>query len=115
VTVDSSTAALLVFLEEIYRATMTRDITRVHELLQRPLASHLPHEVRAEALTIAAAPAGSFRAPIRLLQLQQRIAQLGDDRAEERTEDDEHQLELELRVAAGGSTIRESGSRRATR
>jgi len=111
VTVDSPTATLLVFLEEIYRATMTRDMARIHELLHRPLASHLPHDVRAEALTIAAAPAGSLRAPIRTLQLQQRIAQLGDDR----TEDDEHQLELELRAAPGESTIRESGSRRATR
>jgi hypothetical protein len=88
-----ATLALLEYLEEIYRAAMTRDADGVHALLRRPLALHVPIEVRAEAIAIANAPAASLRAPIRLLQMQQRVAQLGE------SDDDESQLELELRQA----------------
>ena len=86
-------AALLEYLEELYRAAMTRDPDFIRELLRRPLAVHVPTEVRAEAIAIANSPATNLRAPIRLLQMQQRVTQLGE------TMDDDGQLELELRSA----------------
>ena len=110
-TLDNSTAALLVYLEEIYRAAMTRNASHLDALHLRPTATHLPHEVRAEALAIVVSPAGSLRAPIRMLQLQQRIAQL----AVTTEDDDDTQLELELRAAASGTTRQETASRRARR
>lgn len=97
-----ATTALLAFLEELYRAAMARDDARVRELLDRPAAIALPHEVRGEALAIAAAPIRSLRAPIRLLQLQQRVMQL-------RTSGGDPQLELDLRQS------RRPGSRRSRR
>lgn len=86
-------ALLLDYLEELYRAAMTRDPDLLRELLRRPLAVHVPTEVRAEAIAIANSPVTSLRAPIRLLQMQQRVAQLGE------ADDDVAQLELELRSA----------------
>jgi len=55
----------------------------------------LPGEVRAEALAIVNAPKGSLRAPIRMLQHRQRIVQLDLELPDE----DDTQLELDLRVA----------------
>lgn len=88
------TAALLEYLEEIYRAAMTRDRDGLRDLLRRSFALYVPTEVRAEAMAIAASPATSLRAPIRLLQLQQRVMQLGESDDEE---EELAQLELELR------------------
>ena len=96
-TAPSSTAALLDYLEEIYRAAMHRRAEVLRELLHRPLALHVPTDVRAEAIAIAGSPAASLRAPIRLLQLQQRVSQLGEPDEEEAA-----QLELELPSALGG-------------
>lgn len=84
-------AVLLDYLEELYRAAMTRDPDFLRELLRRPLAVHVPTEVRAEAIAIANSPPSSLRAPIRMLQMQQRVTQLGE------APDDAGQLELELR------------------
>jgi hypothetical protein len=83
---------LLGYLDQLYRAATTRDRKRLEELLEHALASQLPGEVRAEALSIVAAPASSLRAPIRMLQLRQRIVQLEQDVPEE----DDQQLELEF-------------------
>ena len=86
------------YLEAVYRAEMTRDVAMLDALLQQRISSHLPAEVRAEALAIVAMPRTSLRAPIRLLQLQQRVVQLGDDE----TDDDESDSQLELEWGVGG-------------
>jgi hypothetical protein len=83
---------LLGYLDQLYRAALARDGRRVRELLDHALASQLPGEVRAEALSIVAAPASSLRAPIRMLQFRQRIVQLDMDVPDE----DDPQLELEF-------------------
>lgn len=76
-----ATAAFLTYLDDVYRAAMTRDRRRVQDLLRQPLSVRLPAEVRAEALAIGGAPRASLRAPIRLLQLRERVVQLalGDE------------------------------------
>lgn len=86
---------LLEYLDQLYRAAMRRDQTRMRELLEHGLAMQLPGEVRAEALAIVNAPKGSLRAPIRMLQHRQRIVQLELELPDE----DDPQLELDLRVA----------------
>ena len=87
------TISLLRFIDEVYRAAMTRNESRLRELLEGPLAIQLPREVRAEAIAIVNAPPASFRAPVRLLQLRHRTLQLA--RTNPATHDDA-QLELEL-------------------
>jgi hypothetical protein len=89
---------LLEYLDQLYRAAMRRDVQRMRELLEHGLATQLPGEVRAEALAIVTAPRGSLRAPIRMLQHRQRIVQLGLDEPNE----DDSQLELDLRRSVGG-------------
>lgn len=89
---------LLEYLDQLYRAAMRRDQQRMRELLEHGLAMQLPGEVRAEALAIVTAPRGSLRAPIRMLQHRQRIVQLGLDEPNE----DDPQLELDLRLTVGG-------------
>ena len=84
---------ILEYLDQIYRAAMRRDQTRMRELLEHGLAMQLPGEVRAEALAIVSAPRDSLRAPIRMLQHRQRIVQLELDAPDE----DDPQLELDLR------------------
>jgi len=86
---------LLEYLDQLYRAAMRRDQSRLRELLEHGLAMQLPGEVRAEALAIVNAPKGSLRAPIRMLQHRQRIVQLDLELPDE----DDTQLELDLRVA----------------
>jgi hypothetical protein len=83
---------LLGYLDQLYRAALGRDQTRVRDLLEHALASQLPGEVRAEALSIVAAPSSSLRAPIRMLQFRQRIVQLEMEVPDE----DDPQLELEF-------------------
>ena len=92
---------LLEYLDQLYRAAMRRDVQRLRELLEHGLAMQLPGEVRAEALAIVTAPRGSLRAPIRMLQHRQRIVQLGLDEPNE----DDPQLELDLRVTVGGVAV----------
>jgi hypothetical protein len=87
---------LLEYLDQIYRAAMRRDQTRMRELLDSGLALQLPGEVRAEALAIVGTPRGSLRAPIRMLQHRQRIVQLEMDLPDE----EDPQLELDLRSRA---------------
>ena len=87
------TSILLEYLDQVYRAAMRRDQARMRELMEHGLATQLPGEVRAEALAIVNSPRGSLRAPIRMLQLRQRIVQLEMDLPDE----DEAQLELDLR------------------
>ena len=86
---------LLEYLDQLYRAAMKRDHSRMRELLNHGLAMQLPGEVRAEALAIVNAPKGSLRAPIRMLQHRQRIVQLELELPDE----DDPQLELDLRAA----------------
>jgi hypothetical protein len=89
---------LLEYLDQLYRAAMRRDLTRMRELLDHGLAMQLPGEVRAEALAIVSAPKGSLRAPIRMLQHRQRIVQLNLDLPDE----EDPQLELDLRRMGDG-------------
>ncbi|HEY2856133.1 MAG TPA: hypothetical protein VGJ18_25050 [Gemmatimonadaceae bacterium] len=89
---------LLEYLDQLYRAAMRRDQTRMRELLDHGLAMQLPGEVRAEALAIVNAPKGSLRAPIRMLQHRQRIVQLDLDLPDE----EDPQLELDLRAMGDG-------------
>jgi hypothetical protein len=89
---------LLEYLDQLYRAAMRRDLTRMRELLDHGLAMQLPGEVRAEALAIVSAPKGSLRAPIRMLQHRQRIVQLNLDLPDE----EDPQLELDLRGMGDG-------------
>ena len=88
----SVSSILLGYLDQLYRASTMRDQRRVRELLEHALATQLPGEVRAEALSIVAAPASSLRAPIRLLQFRQRLVQLEQDIPDE----DDSQLEIEF-------------------
>jgi hypothetical protein len=88
----SVSSILLGYLDQLYRAAIGRDAPRVRELLEHALASQLPGEVRAEALSIVAAPASSLRAPIRMLQFRQRIVQLDQEVPDE----DDPQLEFEF-------------------
>ena len=90
------TITLLRFIDEVYRATMTRDEQRLRDLLHGTLAIQLPREVRAEALAIVTAPHTSFRAPVRLLQLRHRTLQLARSNPPSH---DEAQLELELELS----------------
>lgn len=90
---DTSVSSILLgYLDQLYRAAMARDRARVNALLEHALASQLPGEVRAEALSIVAAPVSSLRAPIRMLQYRQRIVQLDHELPDE----DDAQLELEF-------------------
>lgn len=90
---DASVSSILLgYLDQLYRAVNTRDRARVNELLEHALATQLPGEVRAEALSIVAAPASSLRAPIRMLQFRQRMVQLDQDVPD----DDDTQLELQF-------------------
>lgn len=83
---------LLGYLDQLYRAAVERDPRRVRVLLEHALASQLPGEVRAEALSIVGAPASSLRAPIRMLQFRQRIIQLEQAVPDE----DDPQLEIQF-------------------
>jgi len=97
---------LLEYIDQLYRAAMRRDQTRMRELLDHGLAMQLPGEVCAEALSIVNAPKGSLRAPIRMLQHRQRIVQLDLDLPDE----EDPQLELDLR--ARGDERRATGDGR---
>jgi hypothetical protein len=82
---------LIAYLDALYRAAMARDVEDLAALLLEPIASHVPREVREEALAIVALPDASLRAPIQLLQFRQRTLQL---EVEER-EGVEEQLPIE--------------------
>jgi hypothetical protein len=73
---ERSTSPLIAYLDALYRAAMARDGGALAALLLEPLASHVPREVREEALAIVVLPAASLRAPIQLLQFRQRMLQL---------------------------------------
>lgn len=89
-------AVLMAYLDEIVDAVDSRDRDAIRPLLDDPLATHLPREVR-EELAMFAAQRGGFRAPIRFLRFRFRMQQLAA--AEEPFEDP--QLELELGRGAG--------------
>ena len=69
-------AALCAFLSEVSAAVRARDVRAVQALLRRRLASHLPREVREEALHVAAQQRNGFRVAIELLRYQHRMQQL---------------------------------------
>lgn len=81
-----SISPLIACLDALYRAAMSRDEKDLAALLLEPLASHVPREVREEALAIVSLPAASLRAPIQLLQFRQRMLQL-DVEERERVEE----------------------------
>jgi hypothetical protein len=89
-------AVLIAFLDEIVEAIDSRDRAAIAPLLEDPLATHLPREVR-EELALFAAQRGGFRAPIRFLRFRFRMQQLAV--AEEPFEGP--QLELDLGQGAG--------------
>jgi hypothetical protein len=89
-------AVLIAYLDDIVRAVDARDRPGIRPLLDDPLATHLPREVR-EELAMFAAQRGGFRVPIRFLRFRFRMLQLAA--GEEPFEDP--QLELDLGRGAG--------------
>jgi hypothetical protein len=67
---------LVAYLDEIVRAVDTRARDQVPMLLDEPIATHLPRDVREELTAFAAQKANSFRAPIRFLRYRYRMLQL---------------------------------------
>lgn len=70
---------LMVIAERLHDALASRDAALVRALLDSAAASSIPREVREEALTIVALPAGSYRAPMQLLQFHRRLTELSRD------------------------------------
>ncbi len=68
--------ALLAYLDRLYDAAVARQAHVVRSMLRTRMATHLPREVREDAVTVARAPGRSFRAPVRLLQYRHRMAEL---------------------------------------
>lgn len=90
-------AVLIAYLDEIVSAVDRRARADVPSLLDDPMATHLPREVREELSMFAAQAAGGFRAPIRFLRFRFRMMQLAA--GEEAL--DGPQLELDLGRGAG--------------
>lgn len=67
---------LVAYLDEIVHAVDGRARDNIPLLLDEPLATHLPREVREELATFAVQNANGFRAPIRFLRYRYRILQL---------------------------------------
>jgi hypothetical protein len=67
---------LIAYLDEIVHAVDARARDQVPLLLDEPIATHLPREIREELAAFAAQSANSFRAPIRFLRYRYRILQL---------------------------------------
>ena len=60
--------ALLDYLDRLWEAVKARDAQTVEAMFAERLAAQLPRDVMEESLAIARAPAGSLRAPVRLLR-----------------------------------------------
>src|SRR5258708_2340621 len=67
---------LIAYLDEIVHAVDARARDQVPLLLDEPIATHLPREIREELAAFAAQNANSFRAPIRFLRYRYRMLQL---------------------------------------
>jgi hypothetical protein len=91
----AQSAPLLRYLAALCDAVLHRDASLVRVLLDRPLASHLPRQVREEALAQTRLSPESLRAPIHLLEFSHRMTQLAGLRAGGSSA---QQLELPLRV-----------------
>ena len=79
---DASTvelAVLIAYLDEIVYAVDARARERIPLLLDAPIATHLPREVREELTLFARQGANGFRAPIRFLRFRYRTLQLQAD------------------------------------
>ena len=102
---------LLRLVDSLYHAVVDRDERAIRSLLSRPVAMHLPREVREEALAHASLPAASLRAPINLLRFRHRMSHL--------VELDPMfvavQLELPLERRDAGVVRRHAGARAAAR
>jgi hypothetical protein len=90
-------AVLVAYLDEIVSAVDRREREAIPALIDDPLSTHLPREVREELRMFAAQAPQSFRAPIRFLRFRFRMLQLAA--GEEPFEDP--QLELDLGRGAG--------------
>jgi hypothetical protein len=70
-------ASFLAYLDDIESAVLARQALRITALLRKRTATHLPREVREELLILSRASRESLRAPVRFLQFQHRMMQLG--------------------------------------
>jgi hypothetical protein len=69
-------ARLLVAVERLYDAVVSRDAALVHALIDSATATSIPRDVREEALAITALPSSSSRVPMALLRFHHRLTQL---------------------------------------
>ncbi len=67
---------LVAYLDEIVHAVDARARDQIPLLLDEPIATHLPREIREELAAFAAQSAHSFRAPIHFLRYRYRMLQL---------------------------------------
>jgi hypothetical protein len=67
---------LIAYMDDIVHAVDARERDQVPMLLDEPIATHLPREVREELAAFAAQSANSFRAPIQFLRYRYRMLQL---------------------------------------
>ena len=106
---------MLAYLDSLCTALLARDAEEIRRLLRHPLARALPRAVREEALAVARSEARSLRAPIQTLRFYHQTAHLlgvQHDPAKPPAPvrrstdgDDEAQIELPLRAAAGGRRL----------
>jgi hypothetical protein len=87
-------ARLLVAVERLYDAVVGRDAVFVHRLIDSPMATSIPREVREEALAISALSAGSARVPMALLRFHHRLTQLAGPEEPVTPEPDPAQMEI---------------------
>lgn len=103
---------MLAYLDSLCTALLARDAEEIRRLLRHPLARALPRAVREEALAVARSESRGMRAPIQALRFYHQTAHLlgvQHDPAHQPVpvrraadSDDEAQIELPLRAAAGG-------------
>ncbi len=67
---------MLAFLDTLCAALLSRDVQRILELLQHPLARALPRQVREEAMLIARRGGRTMVAPVQTLRLYHQTAHL---------------------------------------
>ena len=87
---------MLRLLDALADAIAARDLADVWAITNGPGSTALPQRVREEALSLAALPPDSLRAPIALWQFRHQTCQLLDDESWS----DPSQLELPLATAA---------------
>ena len=101
---------MLAYVDALYDAVQDRDEPEVRALLAQGDATHLPREVREEALALLPEPVGSLRAPIRLLRFEFVLTQLDEHEELMRDRRSAEQLRLDLGLdvedASGRGAVR---------